>query len=108
MPLDFRSFARWYELSSDFPARRVRDSVKSDNRAAERFASFAVEDMSSVIFLYPVIRHVDDVELNRIGTHPVGNYFGTIRLASNCDHYWRRFVSAAANSMRSGEILGIN
>jgi hypothetical protein len=61
--------------------------------------------LNSVIFLYHVIRDYDNVELNRIGTHPVENFFGLIRVSCHENHSWDRFLSAAAKGVLSGEIL---
>jgi hypothetical protein len=102
----FRLFAKWYVIWSNLPAKKINDNTSATGGRI----SFAVEGldviryMNSVIFLYPAIRDIDDVALNRIGTHPVENYFGMIRLSSIYDHSWDRFVSAAAKGILSDEI----
>jgi hypothetical protein len=64
--------------------------------------------MNSVLFLCMVIKYVDDIALNRIGTHQLENYFGTVRLASNDDHSWNRFMSATSKGILCSEIMTIN
>jgi hypothetical protein len=94
----FRIFTKWYQILPALPARKLRDNDRAEPSTntitdiKERFICFAVEAMdlvrymNSVLFLYTVIKSVDDIALNRIGTHPLENYFRTVRLASNYDH----------------------
>jgi hypothetical protein len=111
----FRVFARWHIILSNLAVKRLKiDVTNPEGVKTQKSVAFAVEGMdlirymNSVIFLYTVIKYLDDIALNRIGTHPVENYFGTIRLASNYDHSWDRFVSAAAKGILSSDILAAN
>jgi hypothetical protein len=69
-------FAEWYQILSALPARKLRDNDNgepSTNPIAdikERIICFAVEAMglvrytNSVLFLYAVIKYVDDIALH--------------------------------------------
>jgi hypothetical protein len=103
----FRVFAKWCAPRLNSQTKKMKDPAS----IRRKLVHFLAEPMdliryrNSVVFLYAVITHVDGLALNRIGTHPVENYFRTIRLGSSFDHSWIRFLSAAAKGVLSGEIM---
>jgi hypothetical protein len=64
-----------------------------------------VGSLNTIVFVSRVIREYDDVTLNRLGTHPVENLFGMIRLACHENHPWDRFRSEVAKGGRTGDLL---
>jgi regulator of replication initiation timing len=105
----FRIFVKWSLSRIDFYGQTIRNRVKWTK--GEKKIKFAVIEsdlvryMNSVVFLYAVIKNYESVSLNRIGTHPLENYFGMIRLASHDNHSWDRFLSSAGKANIVSEIL---
>jgi hypothetical protein len=42
--------------------------------------------MNTIIFLHQAVSTFSEIALNRIGTHPVENIFGLMRVAANGNH----------------------
>jgi hypothetical protein len=86
-----------------FPHRE--DAVLDENRKTPIFSN-APHFLTRDLFLVDtLIKEYDAVALNRLGTHPVENFLGMVRLACHENHSWDRFLSAVAKGSLAGDLL---
>jgi hypothetical protein len=61
--------------------------------------------MNTIVFVYNVLKVHDEIACNRMGTHPVENLFGLVRVASKSRHEWKIVLSVIAKAGIVDEIL---
>jgi hypothetical protein len=64
--------------------------------------------LNTILFLHEALGSFPEIALNRIGTHPVENLFGLMRVASNADHRWERCKGAIIKATLMKEILFVH
>jgi hypothetical protein len=64
-----------------------------------------VRYLNTILFLHQAIETFPEIALNRIGTHPVENIFGLMRVASNGNHSWDRCKGVLTKVSLMNEIL---
>lgn len=113
LAIAFRIFVRWASIRIPEPPA---DGVHflSHNQIfgfTEGLTMFFTEApdlaryMNTIVFVYQTIRGLDDVALNRLGTHPVENFFGLVRVTCHYTHTWDRILSAVAKASISADVL---
>jgi hypothetical protein len=55
--------------------------------------------------MHQVIPSFPEIAFNQIGTHPVENIFGLLRVAANENHNWERCKRATTKASLMDEIL---
>jgi hypothetical protein len=118
LKLVFRIFKKWsmQRFDENGVVKRMyvaKDEENTDSKTGRKKVFLAENQdlmryLNTVILLYFVIKNCENVALNRIGTHPVENYFGLIRVASHFDHTWDRFMSVAAKASLTSDLLKAN
>jgi hypothetical protein len=96
----FELFRNWY-----------KSYKRSKSHLEGRF--FALENdlkryMNTVLFLFHLTRARQPIAFNHIGTHPIENLFGIIRVLSHFTHTWPRFLSCTVRSLVLDDIFTVN
>lgn len=55
--------------------------------------------INTIIGLCVALTKYDFVQIGHIGTHPLENYFGSLRIACNCDHSYCNIIRAILKSI---------
>jgi hypothetical protein len=102
LKIAFYVFADWYkrytQLQGDF------------FKTAKFFVEIAdlARYLNTILFLYHVTAKRNPIAYNRIGTHPVENIFGLVRVRSHFDHTWPKFLMSIARAIIMDYILTKN
>jgi regulator of replication initiation timing len=114
----FRIFKKWsmQRFDENGAVKRTyvaKDEENTDSKTGRKKVFLAENQdlmrfLNTVILLYFLIKNCENIALNRIGTHPVENYFGLIRVESHFDHTWDRFMSVAAKASLTNDLLKAN
>jgi hypothetical protein len=60
------------------------------------------------LFLYHLTSQRTSIAYNWIGTHPIENLFGYVRVNSHFDHTWPKFLLAVARAVITDDVLSAN
>jgi hypothetical protein len=90
LKMAFHIFALWYQQSKNPP----RGYMKGHKFFVER--PDLKRYLNTTLFLYFITSKRKPIAYNRIGTHPVENLFGLVRVSSHFDHTWPKFLMAIA------------
>jgi hypothetical protein len=98
----FYVFADWYERSPRLP----REFLKENKFFVE------IPDipryLNTIVFLFQVTRQEKPIAYNRIGTHPVENLFGYVRITCHFLHTWPKFLMSIGRAVLMDRILRAN
>jgi hypothetical protein len=64
-----------------------------------------VRYLTTIVFAHQTIRDYDNVNVKRIGTHPVENFFGLVGLACHDSHSWDCFRGSVAKGNLAGDLI---
>jgi hypothetical protein len=64
--------------------------------------------MNTVIFLYHITSRKRAVAFNRLGTHPIENLFGYVRIKSHFAHTWPKFLMSVARAIFIDDVVTRN
>jgi hypothetical protein len=64
--------------------------------------------MDIITFLHQVSSIFPEIALNKIGTHPIGNIFGLMRVAANGNHSWHMCKGAVTKASLMNEIMFVH
>jgi hypothetical protein len=67
-----------------------------------------IQYMNTIIFVHQVVSTFSEIALNRVGTHPVENIFGLMRVAANGNHSWDRCRGAVTKVSLMNEIMFVH
>jgi hypothetical protein len=97
----FYVFVDWYHR-----AMRLREFLKDKKFFVE------IPDipryLNTLLFLFQLTRMKKPVAFNRIGTHPIENLFGYVRITSHFLHTWPKFLMSIGRAVLMDRILRAN
>jgi hypothetical protein len=98
----FIVLAEWYHQYLQLPSEFVRN---------QKFF-VEIQDLprylNTIIFLFHLTAKEQPIAYNRIGTHPIENLFGLVRVNSHFNHTWPMFLTSIARAIIMDRILIAN